>query len=153
MRLLLQRVKQSSVEVEQQIVGKINHGWLALLGISKKDSTEDSNYLIKKILSLRSFPDEQGKMNLDIQAANGSILLVSQFTLYGRCNKGNRPSFERAATPELAEELYKAFILELRASNLTVESGVFGAKMTIHMTGDGPVTILLDSKDKSNLSW
>jgi len=147
LRAVVQRVNSANVEVDSKIVGKINgQGYLILLGLTKEDTEEDINYLVKKILNLRIFNDENEKMNLSIKDIKGKILVVSQFTLYGDCRKGNRPSYDKAAGPEQARILYNSFISEVKMSGLEVEEGVFGADMKVDLSNSGPVTILLDSK-------
>ena len=146
MKAILQRVSEASVWVDSKEVSHINQGWLILLGICHSDQESHISYLVKKILSLRAFCDEEEKMNLSIKDVGGSILLVSQFTLYGRCDKGARPSFVEAARPEHAKPLYQKLAERLREHGVTVETGVFGAKMDIRMRGDGPVTLTLESK-------
>ena len=148
MRVLLQRVSHASVEVDEQIVGKIDQGFLVFLGIEEDDDQVDIDYLVKKISGMRVFADNEGKMNLDIKQKEGKILCVSQFTLHASTRKGNRPSFIRAASPEKAEELYQNFLKTLREQGLEVESGIFGAHMKVDLLNDGPVTIWLDSKEK-----
>lgn len=145
MRAVIQRVSSASVTVDQEIVGKIENGFLVLLGISGNDSEEDVNYLANKIIGLRVFEDEQGKMNCSIQEVGGSLLVVSQFTLYGDCRKGRRPSFIEAARPELAKPLYESFVAETRAQGVPTETGIFQAEMQVELVNDGPVTLLLDS--------
>jgi D-tyrosyl-tRNA(Tyr) deacylase len=142
----VQRVNSASVEVDSEIVGKINgHGYLILLGITKDDTKNDIDYLVKKILNLRIFNDENEKMNFSIQDIKGEILVVSQFTLYGDCRKGNRPSYDKAAGPYQAKKFYENFVSEIKKSGLKVEEGVFGTNMQVELTNSGPVTILLDS--------
>ncbi|MGN1298471.1 MAG: D-aminoacyl-tRNA deacylase [Candidatus Scatovivens sp.] len=145
MRFLIQRVKQSSVEVDNKIVGKIDKGFLVFIGITHKDSKLEADYLIKKLLNLRIFEDENGKMNLNINQVNGELLLISQFTLYADTVKsGNRPSFTDAAKPDYANELYEYIIEELKKTNIKVQTGIFGADMQISLINDGPVTIMLE---------
>jgi len=147
MRALIQRIDGASVEVEGDIVGRIEgQGILILLGIAKEDTEHDIDYLIRKILNLRIFNDENEKMNLSIQDIKGEILVVSQFTLYADCRKGNRPSYDKAAGPELANDLYEKFLTELKKSGLKVEKGIFGANMQVKLINSGPVTIMLESK-------
>ena len=146
MRAVIQRVSEAKVEVDGDIIGKIGEGFLVLLGVRKDDSEEDVRYLADKVMGLRIIEDETGKMNLSIADVNGQILAVSQFTLYGDCRKGRRPSFDEAAPPEVAERLYNLFIEEIRKSGIKVEAGKFGALMDVHLVNSGPVTILLDSK-------
>jgi D-tyrosyl-tRNA(Tyr) deacylase len=145
MRAVLQRVKEASVSVAGDTVGKIDNGFLVLLGVGQHDTAEDVAYVVAKTVNLRVFDDAQGLMNLSIRDAGGQVLVVSQFTLYGDCRKGRRPSFSCAATPEQARKLYDAYIEGLRAAGLTVASGIFQAMMDIALVNDGPVTLLLDS--------
>ena len=145
MKLVVQRVKNANVSIENNIVGKINQGFVVLLGVSNEDTKENADYLVKKLLNLRVFSDNDDKMNLSIKDIEGELLIVSQFTLYANCKKGNRPSFIEAAKPEHAKPLYEYFINECRKENLNVQTGEFGADMQIELINDGPVTILLDS--------
>ena len=146
MRAVVQRVKESSVKVEGDVVGSIGLGFNILLGIGKDDSEEDLKYLKDKIINLRVFEDEDGKMNLSLQDVGGDLLVISQFTLYGDCRKGRRPNFMSALGGEEAERLYELFIKECSKEGINVKSGRFGAEMEVHIINDGPVTILLDSK-------
>ena len=146
MRIILQRVKQASAEVDGEVVGRIGQGVLALLGVGKEDTSQDVEYLVEKVLGLRIFEDETGKMNLSVTDIGGEVLVVSQFTLYGDCRKGRRPSFDKAAPPELAEDLYQNFVERIRDFGVPVHTGKFGAMMDVHLVNSGPVTILLDSK-------
>ncbi|MGC6432953.1 MAG: D-aminoacyl-tRNA deacylase [Crocinitomicaceae bacterium] len=149
MRVLLQRVSEASVKIEERVVGQIESGLLLLVGIEEEDSKNDADWLIKKIIGMRIFSDEEGRMNRSIQDIAGQFLVVSQFTLHASTKKGNRPSFIKAARPEQAIPLYEYFKEELRKqSNLIVETGQFGADMKVSLTNDGPVTIWLDSKNK-----
>ncbi len=145
MKAILQRVSEASVKVEGKTVGGCTNGWFILLGVTHADTREDILKLSKKIISLRAFNDENQKMNLDIKSAKGSILVVSQFTLYGDLSKGNRPSFLGAAKPEHAKKLYEEFIAQLKSEGLSVGSGIFGANMQIYTVCDGPVSFVLDS--------
>lgn len=145
MKLVVQRVKNANVSIENNIVGKINQGFVVLLGVSNEDTKENADYLVKKILNLRVFSDNDDKMNLSIKDIEGELLIVSQFTLYANCKKGNRPSFIEAAKPEHAKPLYEYFINECRKENLNVQTGEFGADMQIELINDGPVTILLEN--------
>lgn len=146
MRAVVQRVKQARVEVKGETVGSINHGLLVFLGVGKEDSEEDLSYIVDKLLHLRIFEDEQGKMNRSIVDIGGEILVVSQFTLFGDCRKGRRPSFSEAAPPDKAERLYEECINRLRASGISVSTGKFREMMDVYLINDGPVTMLLDSK-------
>jgi D-tyrosyl-tRNA(Tyr) deacylase len=145
MRIVIQRVKQARVEVAGEVTGAIGLGLLVLLGIARTDSEKDADYLIEKLVHLRVFPDAAGKMNLSIREAGGSLLLVSQFTLYGDCRKGRRPSFDLAASPPMAAELYKYFINRTRQSGISVQTGAFQALMQVSLVNDGPVTLICDS--------
>ena len=145
MKVVIQRVIKSSVRINNKEVAKIGKGFSILLGISKDDNFEKADYIIKKIYNLRVFSDENDKMNLSIQDINGELLIVSQFTLYADCKKGNRPSFINAATPEEAEKIYEYFINECKKNNLKVETGEFGADMKVELINDGPVTIILEN--------
>ena len=145
MKLVVQRVKNANVSIENNIVGKINEGFLILLGIAPDDTKEKVDNMVNKITKLRIFEDENEKMNLSIKDINGELLIVSQFTLYANCKKGNRPSFIEAAKPEHAKPLYEYFINECRKENLNVQTGEFGADMQIELINDGPVTILLEN--------
>ena len=144
MKLVVQRVKNASVEVDKKIVGKIDNGYLVLLGVTHTDTKETADYLVKKLCNLRIFEDENGKMNLNINQVNGSLLIVSQFTLYGDCTDGNRPSFTNAAKPDFANELYEYFCEKCSEKNIHVEKGIFGADMKVSLLNDGPVTIILE---------
>jgi len=145
MRIVIQRVKLARVEVSGSVSGAIGAGLLVLLGIAKTDSEKDAEYLVEKVLHLRIFPDSDGKMNRNVAEAGGSLLLVSQFTLYGDCRKGRRPSFDSAASPQDAARLYQYFVDTARQSAVPVETGVFQAAMQVHLVNDGPVTIICDS--------
>ncbi len=145
MRAVVQRVKSASVSVGGSVIGEIAKGYMVLLGVEDVDTEADMEYICDKLLGLRVFEDAEGKMNLDIADVGGSILLISQFTLYGDARKGRRPSFIKAARPETAIPLYEAAIARLGAS-VRVETGEFGAEMDVALINDGPVTILLDSK-------
>lgn len=144
MKLVIQRVKRASVEVNKKIVGKIEQGFLVLLGVGPEDTKEIADFLVQKLIKLRVFEDENGKMNLSLKDINGELLIVSQFTLYADCTGGNRPSFTNAAKPDKANELYEYFITECKKENIKVEHGIFGADMKVELLNDGPVTILLD---------
>lgn len=149
MKVVVQRVSQAKVSVDQVVIGQIKQGFLLLVGIQQGDSIEDVNYLVKKIHQLRVFEDEHQKMNLSIHDVGGSILSISQFTLLAQTQKGNRPSFVEAARPEEAIPLFEAFNEGLRATDLHVETGEFGADMQVELLNDGPVTILFDTRCKS----
>lgn len=146
MRAVVQRVKQAGVSVGGKEVSRIQKGHLVLLGVGQGDTREDLKYLAEKIVNLRVFEDAQGKMNLSLKDINGQMLVVSQFTLYGDCRKGRRPSFTSAAAPEMAEAFYEEFCKILSQQGVPVEKGVFGAHMEIDLINDGPVTLMLDSK-------
>lgn len=146
MRLVVQMVKNARVEVEGELVGRIGEGLLLLLGVKGDDSLEDVDYLVGKVLGLRIFQDHEGKMNLSIMDKGGEILVVPQFTLYGDCKKGRRPSFDEAAPMQLAIKLYDLFVEEMKKKGMRVETGKFGAFMDVNLTNSGPVTLLLDSK-------
>ena len=145
MRAVVQRVTQSRVEVDGAVVGEIGSGLLVLLGVAKPDTTADAEYLADKILNLRIFTDQAGKMNRSLLDTGGALLAVSQFTLYGDCRKGRRPSFDAAAPPEQARSLYEHFIAVVRRSGVHVETGVFQATMAVSLVNDGPVTLLVES--------
>ena len=146
MKLVIQRVKKADVSVDNKIVGKIHQGFLVLLGIKNSDTQKDADYLVKKLINLRVFNDDNDKMNLSLQAVNGELLIISQFTLYGDCKKsGNRPSFSEAAKPDIAIPLYEYFINECKKQIPVVQTGIFGADMKVNLLNDGPVTILIDS--------
>jgi len=146
MRAVVQRVRSASVDVEGRRVGEIGRGFLVLLGVGRDDDERDAAWLSEKIVGLRVFPDAQGQMNLALGDVAGEVLLVSQFTLFGDCRKGRRPSYSDAAPPEEARRLYGLFAERLRAVDLRVAEGVFGAMMDVRLLNDGPVTLLLDSK-------
>lgn len=148
MRAVIQRVKKASVSVAEEVLGEINQGFVILLGIHESDQMADVEYLVRKISKLRVFEDEAGKMNQDLAAVSGSILSISQFTLYADTKKGNRPSFVKAARPEVAIPLYEAFNEQLRALGIPVATGEFGADMAVSLINDGPVTIIIDTLDK-----
>lgn len=146
---LIQRVSEASVTIDQQVKASIQQGLLVLLGITHQDSQEDVEWLSKKIVGMRIFSDEEGKMNLDLRATNGDILLISQFTLHASTKKGNRPSFIEAARPEVAIPLYESMIKQLTNDlGKSIHTGTFGADMKVALLNDGPVTIILDSKNK-----
>lgn len=146
MRVVVQRVKHASVTINGTVNGKINNGFLVLLGIQSTDSEQDVDYLVKKATNLRIFSDENDKMNLSLKDVNGELLIVSQFTLYANCKEGNRPSFVEAAKPDVAIPLYEYFVSECKKIIPVVETGIFGADMKVDLLNDGPVTIIMDSK-------
>lgn len=147
MRVILQRVKHASVCIDGNMVGKIDHGQLLFVGISQEDTKEVAAKIAKKCVDLRIFEDENGKMNKAITDKQGKILSISQFTLYADCKKGRRPGFDNAGKPEMAKPLYEYFNQCMRDMGITVETGVFGADMKVELCNDGPVTIILDSKE------
>ena len=145
MKIVVQRVKNAKVEVDGNVVGKIDNGLLVLLGVTHTDTKENADYLVKKLCKLRVFTDEDGKMNLDIKKVNGKLLIVSQFTLYANCSDGNRPSFIDAAKPKQAEDLYEYFCNKCKEEyGIDVEKGIFGADMKVSLLNDGPVTIIIE---------
>lgn len=144
MKLVIQRVKNAKVDVEGKTVGKIEKGFLVLLGVTHTDTKEIADYLVKKLCNLRVFEDENGKMNLSLKDVGGKLLIVSQFTLYADCSVGNRPSFINAAKPDFANELYEYFCERCKENGIEVEKGIFGADMKVNLLNDGPVTILLE---------
>ena len=146
MRAVVQRVSRAEVRVEGRIVGAIGRGLLVLVGIAREDTPETGKVLAEKIANLRIFDDEQGRMNRSLLEAGGGVLCVSQFTLYGDCRKGRRPSDDRAAPPETARALYESFVGSLRALGVKVETGEFRAMMDVELVNDGPVTLLLDTE-------
>ena len=148
MRVVLQRVAHASVTVEKKVIGKIQRGFLLLVGVTHDDAMEDMEYLVRKIVQMRIFEDEEGKLNRSIQDIGGEILSVSQFTLYADTKKGNRPSFSKAAPGDVALEMFEQFNGLLRETGVPVETGQFGADMKVELLNDGPVTILLDSKTR-----
>lgn len=147
MKVVLQRVKHASVTIDGIVHGKISQGYLLLVGITDGDSEAEAKKLADKIVDLRIFEDEQGKMNLGIEQVKGDILSISQFTLYADCRKGRRPSFSKAARPEISRPLYERFNDLLRERKMHVETGIFGAEMKVELLNDGPVTIVLDSSE------
>lgn len=146
MRAVVQRVSESSVSVDGEVVGEIKHGLLVLLGVAVEDEEADARFIAEKIAGLRIFEDDDGKVNLSVEDTGGSALVISQFTLLGDCRKGRRPSFIKAARPEQAIPLYEGVVETLRKRGMTVATGVFGAHMDVHLVNDGPMTLLLDSK-------
>ncbi len=148
MRIVLQRVSEARVMVDGATVGAIGRGWLALVGVAPADTIAEAQWLAEKTAYLRCFPDDDGKMNRSVLDVGGSVLAVSQFTLYGDCAKGRRPSFIGAARPEVAEPLYNEFVNGLRAFGIPVECGIFAADMKVHLVNDGPVTMIIDSRDR-----
>jgi len=145
MRAVIQRVKRAKVTVDGETVGEIGTGWLVLLGIAPDDTQKQVEWLAEKIVNLRAFEDDDGKMNRSVQDVNGGVLAVSQFTLYGDCRKGRRPSFTGAAPPAVAELLYEAFVVALKMHGVPVATGRFAADMQVELVNDGPVTFVLDS--------
>lgn len=146
MRAVVQRVSRASVTVDGEITGRIERGFLVLLGVAKDDDQDDVIFLAQKIAGLRIFEDQQGKMNLSLDDVDGKLLVVSQFTLLGDCRKGRRPSFIRAADPGKADELYQSFVAEVRGQGIDVETGRFQEHMHVELVNDGPVTLLVDSR-------
>ncbi|ADV63047.1 D-tyrosyl-tRNA(Tyr) deacylase [Isosphaera pallida ATCC 43644] len=146
MRIVLQRVSRAEVRVAGEVVGRIDRGWLALVGVARGDEASHADYLAAKVAGLRGFADEAGKMNRSVVEVGGAVLVVSQFTLLGDCRAGRRPSFTESADPVLAETLYERFIAQLRTTGLTVATGVFRAEMEVELVNDGPVTFLLESR-------
>lgn len=149
MKAVIQRVSEADVKVDGKTVGSISKGLLLLIGVDKQDEQTDADWLIQKILNLRIFGDDNGKLNLSVLDISGEILCISQFTLIADYKKGNRPSFIKAAKPEIAIPLFDYFKKEIAKSNLKIESGIFGADMKVSLLNDGPVTIVMDSKTKS----
>ena len=147
MKFVIQRVTQASVTVNQKVIGSIKQGFLVLIGIGEDDTTEIADKLVKKLIGLRIFEDENGKTNLSLKDIRGELLLVSQFTLYADCKKGNRPSFIKAGNPELANELYEYIIEACKKEFPIVETGEFGADMKVSLLNDGPFTVILDSAE------
>jgi len=148
MKLLIQRVSRASVEVDEKVVGKINKGFLVLLGITHIDNEKIADYLVNKLINLRVFKDQNDKMNLSIKDVNGELLIISQFTLYADTkSSGNRPSFIDAAKPEYAKELYKYFIQKCKEKGIHTQEGIFGADMKVELLNDGPVTIMLEKEN------
>ena len=149
MRFVIQRVTNASVTVDGNVTGEINKGFLVLIGVSDDDTKEIADKMIKKLIGMRIFEDENGKTNLALADVGGSLLLVSQFTLYADCKKGNRPSFTRAGKPQMAEEMYNYIIEQCKKEVKNVQVGIFGADMKVQLLNDGPFTIILDSADLS----
>lgn len=145
MRIVVQRVTEARVTVEEQVTGAIGAGLVVLLAVAANDTQSDADYLVAKTIGLRVFDDENGRMNRSVADVGGSLLVVSQFTLYGDCRKGMRPSYDHAARPEHARELYEYFVSEARKRSMIVETGIFQASMQVFLTNDGPVTLVLDS--------
>ena len=145
MKFLIQRVSHASVTVHEETIGRINQGYLVLIGVGKEDTRKDADRLVKKMIGLRIFSDENGKINKSLKDVNGELLLVSQFTLYADCRHGNRPGFTEAAGPDMANELYEYIIESCKKEVAVVEQGEFGADMKVELLNDGPFTILLES--------
>jgi D-tyrosyl-tRNA(Tyr) deacylase len=145
MKVLIQRVKQASVDVNNECVGKIDKGLLVFLGVKEEDTEDNVDYLVNKIINLRIFSDDNDKMNLSLLDTNGQVLVVSQFTLYADCSRGRRPSYTNAANPKLAKKLYESFIEKLKREDIKVQSGIFGAYMDVNLINDGPVTIMIEN--------
>ncbi len=146
MKFLVQRVLQADVQTDGRVIGKIDRGLLVFVGISATDTEETADRMIKKLIGLRLFEDENGKTNLDLKAVEGQLLMISQFTLYADCRKGNRPSFTNAGGPQMASELYQYIVDRCRQQISVVEKGIFGADMKVSLINDGPFTVLLDSE-------
>lgn len=149
MRAVIQRVKHASVSVDNQITGEIKQGFLVLLGVTHTDTEKEVDWLAKKITDLRVFNDSEDKMNLGLKDINGELLIISQFTLYGNCIKGRRPAFIDAAKPDVANELYEKFLKKCKDLGFKTEAGIFGADMKVELLNDGPVTLIIDTKDCS----
>lgn len=145
MRFVIQRVRESEVKVDGEVLGRIGRGFMVLIGVCGSDTREIADKMVRKMLGLRIFEDEQGKTNLSLETVGGELLLISQFTLYANCKKGNRPSFIEAGAPDMAEEMYEYIIEKCKEQVLTVERGRFGADMKVSLINDGPFTIILDS--------
>ena len=145
MRAVLQRVRRAKVTVAEEVIGEIASGWLVLLGVGPTDTQKQVDWLAEKVANLRAFADADGKMNLSVQDVNGSVLVVSQFTLYGDCQKGRRPGFTGAAPPAVAEPLYETFVTALKLLGVPVATGKFGADMQVELVNDGPVTFVIDA--------
>ncbi|SHN09647.1 D-aminoacyl-tRNA deacylase [Gracilibacillus kekensis] len=149
MKVVLQRAYDASVVVGKEIIGKIDHGFVAFIGVTHQDTEEDVDYLVNKAVHLRVFEDKEGKMNLSLKDVEGSILSISQFTLYGDTRKGRRPNFMNAAKPELADKLYQEFNEKIRSMGVHVETGSFGEMMDVSLTNNGPVTMIIDSDERN----
>jgi len=147
MKFVIQRVSHASVEVEGETIGKIGKGYLVLIGVSGEDTKEIADKMVKKMLGLRIFEDENGKTNISLEDVKGELLLISQFTLYANCKKGNRPSFIEAGAPDMANALYEYIIEQCKAAGFPVQTGSFGADMKVSLLNDGPFTIVLDSRE------
>ena len=147
MRLVIQVAKDAKVSVENEIIGQIPYGFVVLIGVENADTKEIADKMLKKMLGLRIFPDENGKTNLNLEQVNGELLLISQFALYADCRKGYRPSFTNAGSPEYAKEMYEYMIDKCKETNINAQTGEFGAHMEVSFTNDGPFTIILDSRD------
>ena len=147
MRFVVQRVQHAEVQVDGNTIGSIGKGFLVLIGVAESDTREIADKMIKKLLGLRIFEDAEGKTNLDLKTVNGELLMVSQFTLYADCRKGNRPSFVKAGNPTMAEEMYEYILAKCREAGFPVEHGSFGADMKVSLLNNGPFTILLDSEE------
>ena len=151
MRAVVQKVKYSTVTVDGETIGKIDKGYMILLGVTHDDGEKEIDWLAKKIKDLRIFEDEDGKMNLSLEDVKGEVLIISQFTLYGNCIKGRRPGFTDAARPELAEKLYDQFVEKFKSFGIKTKTGRFGADMKVELLNDGPVTMIIDTKDVASL--
>lgn len=151
MKLVVQRVTKADVKVNNKVVGEIGNGFVVLVGIGTHDTHDEVDYLVQKLIKLRVFTDENEKMNLSIKDVEGELLIISQFTLYADCNKGNRPSFVNAAKPDMANELYEYFITKCKEQEIKVETGIFGADMQINLVNDGPVTIIMEKDAYSKM--
>lgn len=145
MRAFLQRVQKAAVSVDEKIVGQCSQGWFILLGITHEDTEKEADFIAKKVASIRAFNDPDGKMNLNIKSIQGSILVISQFTLYADLSRGNRPGFSKSASPDHANTLYEYFVKKLREEDIPVETGIFGANMQIDSHCDGPVSLMIES--------
>ncbi|APC48165.1 D-aminoacyl-tRNA deacylase [Virgibacillus halodenitrificans] len=148
MKAVIQRTKEANVQVNNEVVGSINYGYVVLLGVTHEDTEEDAIYLVNKIINLRVFEDQDGKMNLSLKDVEGSLLSISQFTLYGDTKKGRRPNFMQAAKPEVAKSLYEVFNQLIKDQDIPLETGIFGEMMDVQLINDGPVTLIIDSKDR-----